>query len=752
MNNSFKSNINKFFNNKTVVIVLKILAFLLFVVYLAQLFVEYNIDGNPEGVKTLLSIKRDWYSHLSELTGADSSTALFMFYFMIILRWSTIVFVGLAVITPFYTGKTMKIILGIGGLIVGVLNFIFLKYNYLAWDFNYYNNPTTYPFGRTFSFMSICFISEIVLLLFVSAYYFIENILKNDYKYFNWKRFPFIIVGLYATFFYQPIIFLFVGKLNQETTDFSTAHILCLLSNIAFLIIGYFSMRHKTIEDKNILFACLTLSGMFNFFYFPWRTLNNFPLHLCNAAIVLMFIAFLFKVEGIFYFTYFVNVIGALFAMAMPNNENDAFSLTVVRFWYNHVYAFVVPILGVALGVYKRPRLQQMGKAIIWFTIYYVAVIFCNPWFSSYPSQGTIDYFFIYKEPFYLNKLGVGIGSSIYNFLWEKTIQFDLPDLLHKVDNIHIVIRPYYDIAVYIGFVGLMFLMWYIYDFLYKTSDSHYALRIKKQLIKQGYIDLRKELNGRSIKEPLYEEKQNMIEIKNFTKIYSGSKKKAVDDLTLVVPNGTVYGFLGHNGAGKSTTIKSIVGIQTITSGQILVEGYDVAKQSVEAKLQIGYVSDNHAVYERLTGREYINYIADLYMVPQKERDERIQKYCEMFKLTDAIDQEAKSYSHGMKQKLVVIASLIHDPKVWVLDEPLTGLDPTSAFQIKECMREHANRGNIVFFSSHVIEVVEKICDHICIINHGKLVCQYSMEEIHKQGISLEELYMKYLKVEDERA
>jgi ABC-2 type transport system ATP-binding protein len=292
--------------------------------------------------------------------------------------------------------------------------------------------------------------------------------------------------------------------------------------------------------------------------------------------------------------------------------------------------------------------------------------------------------------------------------------------------------------------------MWYIYDALYKTADSHYALRIKKKLIRQGYLDLKKELNGRSIKEPLYKEKIGMIEIKNFTKVYSGSDKKAVDNLSLTVPGGTVYGFLGHNGAGKSTTIKSLVGIQTITSGKIIVEGYDVEKQSVEAKLRIGYVSDNHAVYERLTGREYINYIADLYMVNQKDRDERIDKYVKMFKLEDAIDREAKSYSHGMKQKLVIIASLIHDPKVWVLDEPLTGLDPTSSFQIKECMREHANRGNIVFFSSHIIEVVEKICDHICIINHGKLVCQYSMKEIHDQGISLEELYMKYLYVEDE--
>lgn len=236
-----------------------------------------------------------------------------------------------------------------------------------------------------------------------------------------------------------------------------------------------------------------------------------------------------------------------------------------------------------------------------------------------------------------------------------------------------------------------------------------------------------------------------MIKIEHFTKKYAGSKKPSVEDFSLEIHDGEVFGFLGHNGAGKSTTIKSMVGIQSITSGNIIIDGYDVKKQPLEAKLRVGYVSDNHAVYEKLTGREYINYVADLYLVPQKERDERIKKYVEMFNLTDAIDREIKGYSHGMKQKIVVIASLIHNPKVWILDEPLTGLDPTSSFQIKECMRDHANNGNIVFFSSHVIEVVEKICDKICIIQKGKLVCVHAIKDLAAQGLTLEQLYMKHV-------
>ena len=287
--------------------------------------------------------------------------------------------------------------------------------------------------------------------------------------------------------------------------------------------------------------------------------------------------------------------------------------------------------------------------------------------------------------------------------------------------------------------------MWILYDYLYKVSDRHYELLQIKRKKKMDMLNIQGLRMGQKVNEPLNKEALKMIKIENFTKRYSGSKKPSVENLSLEIHSGEVYGFLGHNGAGKSTTIKSIVGIQSITSGDIIIDGYSIKKQPLEAKLRIGYVSDNHAVYEKLTGREYVNYIADLYLVPQEQRDERIEKYTKMFNLVDAFDREIKGYSHGMKQKLVVIASLIHNPKVWILDEPLTGLDPTSAFQIKECMREHANNGNIVFFSSHVIEVVEKICDKICIIGRGKLVGVYDLKEMTSQGVTLEQLYMQHV-------
>ena len=188
-----------------------------------------------------------------------------------------------------------------------------------------------------------------------------------------------------------------------------------------------------------------------------------------------------------------------------------------------------------------------------------------------------------------------------------------------------------------------------------------------------------------------------------------------------------------------------MVGIQPISEGKIEICGYDIMRQPIEAKSQIGYVPDHYALYEKLTGREYVNYVADLYRVSQTDRDERIKKYVSMFALEAAFDQKMKSYSHGMKQKITVIAALVHNPKVWILDEPLTGLDPTSVYQIKECMKDHAKQGNIVFFSSHIIDVVEKVATKVCIIRKGTLQVVKSLEELNREGLTLENLYLQYV-------
>ena len=240
------------------------------------------------------------------------------------------------------------------------------------------------------------------------------------------------------------------------------------------------------------------------------------------------------------------------------------------------------------------------------------------------------------------------------------------------------------------------------------------------------------------------------LQLIHFSKKYATSKVYAVEDANLEVNQGEIFGFLGPNGAGKSTIIKSIVGIQPITEGNIEICGYDVSKNSVEAKYNIGYVPDHYALYEKLTGREYINYIADIYEVSQEERNTRIEKYIKIFELEASIDSKIRTYSHGMTQKITIMSALVHNPKVWILDEPLTGLDPNSIYQVKECMKQHAAEGNIVFFSSHLIDIVEKLCGRIAIIKKGHIKCIKSVDEIEASGISLEQFYLNTIENDED--
>lgn len=236
-----------------------------------------------------------------------------------------------------------------------------------------------------------------------------------------------------------------------------------------------------------------------------------------------------------------------------------------------------------------------------------------------------------------------------------------------------------------------------------------------------------------------------MLEIKNLTKSYGNSIVKAVDDLSISCNAGEIYGFLGPNGAGKSTTIKSLVGIYPFQQGDILINGYSIKTDPLNAKKHIGYVSDNHAVFERLTGREYVNHIANLYNVDMASAEDRCGSLLKIFKLEEAFNSPIKSYSHGMKQKISVIAALVHNPKLWVLDEPLTGLDPQSAYQLKQVMKQHAQEGNTVFFSSHILDVVENLCDRCCIIKKGKLQGVYDLKVLKRKKQSLEEIFMNVI-------
>ena len=241
-----------------------------------------------------------------------------------------------------------------------------------------------------------------------------------------------------------------------------------------------------------------------------------------------------------------------------------------------------------------------------------------------------------------------------------------------------------------------------------------------------------------------------MIEIKNVTKIF-GKDLRAVDNLDLNINEGVIYGFLGPNGAGKTTTLKMITGILKPDIGNICINGIDIIKEPTLAKKQFGFVSDNPDLFLKLKGIEYLNFIGSIYEMSSSKLRENIFKYSKMFDMNEVLYNKIESYSHGMRQKIALIGALIHEPKIWILDEPLTGLDPKSSFALKEMMREHANKGNIVLFSTHVLDVAEKVCDKVAIISKGKLIFDGTIKEMREkvgEDDSLEKMFLELVENE----
>ena len=231
-----------------------------------------------------------------------------------------------------------------------------------------------------------------------------------------------------------------------------------------------------------------------------------------------------------------------------------------------------------------------------------------------------------------------------------------------------------------------------------------------------------------------------MLNIEHLTKTFG--EKKAVDDLSLHIAPGEIYGFIGHNGAGKTTTLKSVVGILQFDAGEIRIDGLSVKEQPLECKKRIAYIPDNPDLYDFMTGIQYLNFIADIFGVSAEERQKRIREYGDTFELTESFAQPISAYSHGMKQKLAIISALLHNPRLIIMDEPFVGLDPKASHILKEIMRDICDRGGAIFFSTHVLEVAEKLCDKVAIIKGGRLIRCGTMEEV-KGDDSLESVFLE---------
>lgn len=231
-----------------------------------------------------------------------------------------------------------------------------------------------------------------------------------------------------------------------------------------------------------------------------------------------------------------------------------------------------------------------------------------------------------------------------------------------------------------------------------------------------------------------------MLRIENLTKTYG--EKRAVDNLSLRIAPGEIYGFIGHNGAGKTTTLKAVVGILQFDKGEVFIKGESIRKNPLACKQKIAYIPDNPDLYEFMTGIKFVNFIADIFGVTEEKRQERIRKYADLFEMTENLAQPIASYSHGMKQKLAIISAWIHEPKLIIMDEPFVGLDPKAAHILKQMMREVCDEGGAIFFSTHVLEVAEKLCDKVAIIRNGQLIQSGTMQEV-KGDDSLEEVFLE---------
>ena len=556
----------------------------------------------------------------------------------------------------------------------------------------------------------------------------------------DWKKALKVVAIFIGMFFinlpaWAPQAIFGYGKEGVLLDNLNLYHRLALYGAIALGFAIHFLFHRCEYEQRRYALIIISMATMISFsFKYDFTTfvhLHSWPLHLCNTAMYIIPIVLVFKLSKLYYFTIFINVLGAFFAMAMPDtSEANIMSTRIFEFWTNHYMAFLLPMVIMSLGIFKRPRMKEFVYSLIAFFGYYVFVLVANAVLTGLGNE--TDFFFINSD-FIADKLGK----------WAEDLR--KITYVHHYKEYEFILYPVYQSLYFVVYIIMSFAMWFLYEQAFSITDTYAIIMERNRKIKADRLALEVHLEGRSMQEPMNPQNEGKLILRDFSKRYASSDVYAVYKANLEINGGQIFGFLGPNGAGKSTIIKSIVGIQTITSGEIEVSGYDVDKQSVGAKMQIGFVPDHYALYENLTGREYINYIADLYNVEKEERDARMAEYVERFRLEGAIDNPIKTYSHGMKQKITIMSALIHNPKIWILDEPLTGLDPESIFQVKECMKEHARRGNIVFFSTHIIDVVENICDRIAIIRKGQILATNTVQEIKDRGIPLEQYYMSMI-------
>ncbi|MCD8204547.1 MAG: YwaF family protein [Coprobacillus sp.] len=669
--------------------------------------------------------------NLSETNPEFNSS--FMCGLSVIAVWLEFMTVLFAILYPFFTHQTLfRNYAKTLGLVSVILNIAIMPTVIYAFT-------GTYDYTFTSFFMSL----EIALTLCLCLAPYLR---KDGYKIRKREWLDMLEVLLLVLVCTMPPYLLgtlfgncYIGKV----TSFGTAHIIYLFIMFVIFVVFFLLLRPRTKEFCRMVLLYMSLGLVVSFFYdydiTMFAQLSNWPLHLCNLLLILIPICLIIRCNWLYYFTLLIGVVGAFIAMLMPSYSSSLGMLSseVVMYWLNHIFAFLMPIFIGLFGVYSRPKIKNYLISIGVFFIYFLLVVILDAALST--KTNLVDWFYVNSD--YVSGL---LGESISNFrkqyVWTITTR-----------NKTLTYYPVYQILYYLVYDAASLVMYFIFIWLFNVKDTFRGIEERNKSITVEQYALRKEYGTRRLSEIMSEESKDKLVVNHLYKRYGRSSTYAVEDASFTAEAGQIIGFLGHNGAGKSTIIKCIVGMQPATSGTIEVNGYDVSKQSTLSKTQIGFVPDHYALYENLSGREYINYVADLYKVPKDERDATLSDLLKSLSMEDAIDSKINTYSHGMKQKTAIMAALIHNPKLWILDEPLTGLDPVSVYEVKECMRKHAAKGNIVFFSSHLIDVAEKLCDQIIIIKEGKILIKSPMEDIEREHADLEKFYLDMMSVPVEK-
>lgn len=678
------------------------------------------------------SVRGSLLSSCLNLSYQNPFGSAFICFSVVILVWLMFAQVVILILLPFFKYNILKNYAKYFCLIVNIFALVYMR-------------QIIYSFTGSYN-LSLCgaFIAvEIGISLLYSIYIFVANgcfkLSKRDIIEVVCAL-PIVLLFSVPSYLFSTL-FGTVGA--GQVTDLELYHRIYIYLTFIILFGLYFILRNREKEYIRLALLYISLTTLItycnNYDFSSFLSPSSWPLHLCNTAMFILPVCLIFKLSKLFYFTFFINVLGAFFALLMPNYADFGgfFAPNVVSFWINHIIAFALPLLIVFLNIYERPKLKQFIYSMVGFLLYFVLVVFLNSYFTA--SGTEVDFFFV-NSNYIAEKLGVW-AENLRNYtlnitIGSKTLEF----------------YPVYQSLFFVVYVCLGLCVWFLYAWLFQLQDFYIALAEKKRKIKQDEIALCVKYGKKEVEECMNKESVNKLVVKNVFKRYGNNKNYSVMNISFEVDAGEILGFLGPNGAGKSTIIKSIVGIQPVTSGSIEINGYDIEKQPTLAKAQFGFVPDHYALYEKLTGREYINYIADLYGVTKEERDARLKKMLKDLSMEGNIDSQIRTYSHGMKQKITIMSALIHNPKLWILDEPLTGLDPNSIYEVKECMKKHAESGNIVFFSSHIIDIVEKLCNRIIIIKNGQIVTSVTLEELKEQNISLEEFYLNIINSKTENA